>query len=142
MFSGCLQKPAACLAENNECIMWNGFLPHWESRAERNSHKRRFVPGEFQSRRWPQAPFSLGVCHPCRSELSSPSTSKTLLSSAEIFLSGHILQKEKIKKVCFRTFLVNHSVRQGHLFSTCFLDYCSPIIDLIRRLSFKRCPFL
>ncbi len=22
--------PGACLAENNECIMWNGFLPHCE----------------------------------------------------------------------------------------------------------------
>lgn len=21
-------RPGACLAENNECIMWNGFLPH------------------------------------------------------------------------------------------------------------------
>lgn len=28
--AGAAAGSGACLAENNECIMWNGFLPHCE----------------------------------------------------------------------------------------------------------------
>ena len=33
---------AVCWAGNNECIMWNGFLPHCEP-VEQSSHKQGFV---------------------------------------------------------------------------------------------------
>lgn len=51
-----------CMAENNEGIMWNGFLPRWEP-GEQWSHKRGFVLPEFQSRHFacPQCDW---VCHP------------------------------------------------------------------------------
>lgn len=51
-----------CLAENNECIMWNGFLPQ-RGPGKQWSHKRGFVLREFQSRHF-ACPQCNWLCHP------------------------------------------------------------------------------